>query len=94
MVEKVTECPKCGGISWKAVGGQLICEYCGYIKSIDEQAEESLSSKDAAELLISKQREERLAAESKREDMFYNGIAIVTFGTVIVGLIVLWVFVL
>lgn len=48
------ECSKCGGTNWEIIGPNLQCSYCGYVKGIKEQAQESLSSKDAANLLVQK----------------------------------------
>lgn len=53
MVTKV-ECPRCGGTNWEIIGPNLQCSYCSYIKGIKEQAQENLSSKDAANLLVQK----------------------------------------
>lgn len=67
-MSSLTECPKCKGTKWEIRGLELKCSYCGYIKTIEEQAKESLSGAQAQFL---KEKE-----ESRKSLIFFAGVVI------------------
>lgn len=54
-MSNLTECPECKGTKWEIRGLELKCSYCGYVKTIEEQAKESLSGEQALEFLKEKE---------------------------------------
>lgn len=54
-MSEVMKCPNCSGGKWEIRGLELTCTYCGYVKTMEEKAQESLSDKYAFEFLRTKE---------------------------------------
>lgn len=72
-MSEVMKCPNCSGAKWEIRGLELTCTYCGYVKTIEEKAQENLSDKYAFEFL--RMKEEK---KSKSREMIV-GLIIVIF---------------